>query len=275
MKVGFAISLMCCVLCGGCRDYGKDAQRKFVASRRDMDVSVSTNEVVQKGVSADVSSLRTDILMRLDKISRLWPTNIVRAYHEIESLQSIDLVPFFEEADFCRKYVSFFRDLRFDRVPLEDRRFYIGRAYPHLAHPLNMSARIWPSNLEFAYVFCADYITKLKSEYAAIGDLIENLPPLPELPPLHYPKDGKGLPLRFIATKEQKESLDLHFKRRGELDVLNRYKRYISTELEQHISRGLDSEYARQKISLIPEPRRTEVIKYIEEKIGRRMKWRE
>ncbi len=274
MKIGFVISLMGCLLCVGCQDRKEDDCKGLMTSQQKTDVPISGNEFVQRGDCVDQIDQRTSFLMRLDKISRLWPTNFMGAYREIESLRSVNSTSFFHEATSCRKYVGFFRDLKFELVPLEKRYNYIGGVYSHLIHWLSVSAEEYPRNVEFVYIFCAEYISKLRSEYEIVCNLLENLPPLPELPPLQYPKDGKGLPLRFLATKEQKELWDRHSERRHELDVLNKYKRRLSYELEKRL-RGLDSKYARQKINEIPEPRRTEVINYIESKIGRRMKWRE
>ncbi len=268
------VSLMYVFLSGGCWNHEKNDQKKPNVMNFEKDSPSLTNRVVRIGETHDVLDQEMDVLAQLDVISRLWPTNFMQAYHEIERLRNCNPTSFFCNANACQRYVDFFKDLQFENIPLEKRGRYIDSVFMRLGHMLSASTEIVPDNRVFLCMFYADYIDKLRDEHRMICSLLESAPSLPEIPPLRQFKDEDGRPFRMLP-KSKKEQWDLYSKRKHRMEVMTKYKRRILYLLDRHLDQGLDTKSVGEKISLIPEPRRTEVINYIESKIGRRMKWRE
>ncbi len=130
-------------------------------------------------------------------------------------------------------------------------------------------------NLDFSYMLVADYISKLRSEHKMVCALLEKESPPSLSPPFSPPDENCGIEIpNVFKTPEQLES---SLARQRRFEMLQGYERFLSVELEEYQGKGggVDTVYTRQKIMQIPEPRRTELINYIESRIGRKMKWRE
>ncbi len=207
----------------------------------------------------------------MERIGELWTNDIHKAYREIESLKNSNPTSFFQSAEMCRRYVQFVERLQIDSIPLEERPNYVISCFSKFAHLLWESAKSQPQNEAFRFMVHADYIGKLKREYPMVCTLLEKEPPIPEKP--------SGPRVVMVSSKEEWDEQRRRFAersaRKNRLLTLKRYKFILEYDLETQVRSWFDGELRKEQINSFPEPQRTELINYIEEKIGRKMKWRE
>ncbi len=279
-KVLVGVILCVIMFCGCGENESRQSQKVLLPS---MQTIVNTNKAMQTTMSQEKiiieniseEELQKKILAQMNTISSLWTNNIRQAYQEIQKLSNSNPTSFFQSVEMCEKYVSFMRGLKISDVPLKERDFIINRSYFNLSHILYESIKSYPKNNDFLFIIHADYLHKLNHEYTSICDLLKKIPQPPSLPLLQYNECGK--PIRIIPIERRQEYLNNRNKVTEYNNITNtliNYKKSISYQLEKYPINWFDAEFRKNQIMQIPEPRRTELIRYIEERIGRKMKWR-
>ncbi len=270
MKRIFVYVVACSVFLLGCDDEGRNVREHSVPAVEDMKQAAPVTET-QSDEQAKLSGLQKSVLSGLEKIEDLWTNDIQKAYREIQAFRNGNPTSFFQDVEMCRRFVAFVERLDIDSIPLMKRSNYVDGCFMTLSHLLYESAKVHPPNNEFLFMVHADYVGKLQRDYPIVCALLEKEPPLPEGP--SEPR------LVMVSSKEEWEE---HRRRsaertarRNRLLSLKRYKFQLELFLGTYPGHWFDAEFRKEQINSFPEPRRTELINYIESKIGRRMKWRE
>ncbi len=212
------------------------------------------------------------VLSRFADIDVLWRTNNIRAaYKEIEELRKSDISDFFRSEEMCRSFLTFVTSLRFDSLSLEDRSYYLTRCIHSLNHMMYESIKKYPQNIEFYLMLQAEAVAKFRSEYSMICSQMDQEAKSPNPPEPLVQGSDSGLGYRVMRKDEAKAFVQ----RESKGKLMTRYRKMLELKLKRYPNGGFDSDHDRQQIMQIPEPRRSELIKYIESKIGRKMKWRE
>ncbi len=262
--------VLCSVFLLGCDDEGRNVREHGVPAVEDMKQAAPVTET-QSNEQTKLTDSQKNILSRLERIEDLWTNDISKAYQEIRAFRNSNPTSFFQDVEMCRRYVAFVGRLQIDSIPLMKRSNYVCGCFMELGHPLFEFVGKHSQNSEFLFMIHADYIGKLQRDYPIICALLEKEPPLPERP--SEPR------LIMVSSKEE---LEEHRRRsaertarRNRLLALKRYKFQLELFLRTYPGHWFDAEFRKEQINSFPEPQRTEVINYIEEKIGRKMKWRE
>ncbi len=262
--------VLCSVFLLGCDDEGRNVREHGVPAVENTKQSAPVMEM-RSNEQTKLTDFQKNILSRLERIEDLWTNDIQKAYREIQAFRNGNPTSFFQDVEMCRRFVALVERLDIDFIPLVKRSNYVGGYFMALGHPLFEFVEKHSQNREFLFMIGADYIYKLQRDYPIVCALLEKEPSLPEGP--SEPR------LVMVPSKEEWEEHRRrsaeHTARRNRLLALKRYKFQLELFLGTYPGHWFDAEFRKEQINSFPEPRRTELINYIESKIGRRMKWRE
>ncbi len=214
------------------------------------------------------------IQAQMARISTVWKKDFAGVRVEIEELRKRITPLFFEKDENCRAYVDFVTKLELGAIP-EGKRSYVGINFFNELFDIfsqNFSKRKHGAGkyAEFMVLLQLGFVVQFHEEYKRACVLEEELKAFLAA---NSQFQAKNKVRRY--AREQRAELEKYMKAERRKQTVEGYQKFLSSHIMRYEKTCFDGEDAQLRFEEISEPRRTEVINYIEEKIGRKMKWRE